>query len=314
MNNYGTILLLEDEEVIKNNYFIFLETIFTKILHTTNFKDAIEIYTHYKPNVIIVGNGAIKNKYDKFLKKILNTSVKLFLCCNRKDKRYLEDTTNYDFKYCELPTKVKDHFLSENSLLSSNNDNFYNILYNKDKRTNYLNHFYNPAIICTKNMDFVDSNDAFNDFFDISKTDIKISIVRQEFINRMFLKDIVKTKSLLNIHSFKIINQEIKGKIFLLQNQEIYLIVFPIVHVDNLEKTKLRRHFERTICSFNSYSQTSQMINNIREGFYNNCPFDKGTATTDEAILNWTIKNIEVLQYWDEIFNFEVLKSTNPLT
>ncbi len=109
-NNY-TILFVEDEKEIRQNYVIYLKKYFKDVFEASDGVMAYEIYKSKKPNIMIVDINLPKLNGLEFLKKVreLDHTTKAIMLTAHADVNYLLEATSLKLtKYLIKPISRSD--------------------------------------------------------------------------------------------------------------------------------------------------------------------------------------------------------------
>lgn len=109
-NNY-TILFVEDEKEIRQNYVIYLKKYFMDVYEASDGEMAYEIYKNKKPDIMIVDINLPKLNGIDFLKKVreLDHTIKAIMLTAHADVNYLLEATSLKLtKYLIKPISRSD--------------------------------------------------------------------------------------------------------------------------------------------------------------------------------------------------------------
>lgn len=317
MKKSHTLLLIKSYTAIDDEYSKILNDSFSTIIESQNCNDALTFYLHYHPDVILFEAGCI-GEYTPFIEKIKKSaSTPIIVSLNVHEIQDTAKFLNYNFTYCMVDNNfhinlyrcikqtiqkielIKD--LTQFQTLGNSNDA-------KEYEYN-INKLTIPSIVCTSHIDEVQCNKAFMNAFDITQDEINRSVLAQEFLNRVELKEIIEKKDLREEHEMVIHSKKLKSKIYILKQYELYLVTFnsisnknQIINIDL--KKELIQILNRIDKNFDDYIKLQEdmieITSSIRQFLQTN--------TSDRTINQWLNMNQKSIKKVEQEFDDVILE------
>jgi ribosomal protein S4 len=309
--NY-TAQLIESDETIKERYKDLLSTHFGTIVDTGKHNEALMLYNHYHPDVLVFGPEFLDGRYDEFLarsknnvylpviimvlpcdmKKVTQEMMDKYILCidNEQVKQSLEDAV----------VQAKEKISQVDSFLSSAQ---------MQKYVDIIHHLHTPSFICSGSVDMVRCNSAFEKAFDVTQEQINENVKLQDFIDRLELKETIRTKNLIHEQALHINGQELNCKIYILKQYEAYLVTFNTLSNENVVinmnlKRELQAILDRIDKNFDDHSSMQykmlQLSTSIREFLQSN--------TNEEEINDWLKNHRDTLDFIEMELDYAILE------
>lgn len=309
--NY-TAQLIEFKEDTRETYRHLLSTHFSTIVDTGKQNEALKLYNHYHPDVLVLGTEFLDGSYDEFLTRSHNNvhlPVIIMVMSHDHEKitqdmmdKYIFCVVNKDVKQSleQAVIQAKQKLSVIDSMLSSTQ---------MQKYVDIINELHTPAFICSGNVDVVRCNKSFENVFEVTQDQINENMKLEDFINRLELKDIIRDKNLIDEQQLHINAKTLKCKIYILKQYEAYLITFNSRSNENAIinrnlKRELQSILERIDKNFDEHSDIQykmvQLSTFIREFLQTN--------TDEKEINDWLKANQAVLDSIETELDYSILE------